>query len=233
MCQTMNGSLVSSLQAVDCNIYLLARNACLVLSGWQNNLQQLQQPQHALPKPKIKQIPTAQHMQPSADLSKSQKETDCHDPEEMTVPFDGAHLLECYGMAQYDTVLSLERFLQQMQWSSVCPVVRYIQCWNPDCQQATASLLFCRSAHSCALPIDVTQAEPFLTMRCFAQCFLHFLQKSITAMQLAAQTLVALVCGDAWSLQVPTRLICVASNQCILVRLLNKLNTSQPPANFV
>ncbi len=99
-----------------------------MLSGWQNNLQQLQQPHRALPKPKIKQIPTAQHVQPSANLSKSQKETDHDDPEEMTVPFDGAHLLECYGMTQYDTVLSLERFLQQMQWSSVCPVVRYIQC---------------------------------------------------------------------------------------------------------
>ena len=133
MCQTMNGSLVSSLQAVDCNIYLLARNACLVLSGWQNNLQQLQQPQRAFPKLKIKPVPTAQHMQPSANLS--QKETDHDDPEEMTVPFDGAHLLECYGMTQYNTVLSLERFLQQMQWSSVCPVVRYTQCSNPDCQK--------------------------------------------------------------------------------------------------
>jgi hypothetical protein len=99
-----------------------------MLSGWQNNLQQLQRPQHAMPKPKSKQVPTAQYMQPSANLSKSQKEADHHDPEEMAVPFDGTHLLECYGMTQYDTVLSLERFLQQMQWSSVCPVVRYTQC---------------------------------------------------------------------------------------------------------
>ena len=131
----MTGSLVRSLQADGCNIYLPARNACLVLSGWQKNLHQLQQPQRALPKPKTKQIPAAQQVQPSASLSKNQKETDHDDPEEMTVPFDGAHLLECYGMTQYDTVLSLERFLQQMQWISVCPVVRYTQCSSPGCQK--------------------------------------------------------------------------------------------------
>ncbi|KAL0027466.1 hypothetical protein WJX77_003640 [Trebouxia sp. C0004] len=122
-------------------------------SSWQDNLQQLQQPQRALPKPKPKQVPTAQYLQPSANLSKSQKETDYHDPEELTVPFDGAHLLECYGMTQYDTVLSIERFLQQMQWSSVCPVVRSVDdthavivCANPA---DARSLVHASSQPSC------------------------------------------------------------------------------------
>ncbi|DBB08061.1 hypothetical protein WJX82_002982 [Trebouxia sp. C0006] len=127
-------------------------------SSWQNNLQQLQQPQRAFPKLKIKQVPTAQHMQPSANLS--QKETDHDDPEEMTVPFDGAHLLECYGMTQYNTVLSLERFLQQMQWSSVCPVVRSVDdthsvivCANP----ANARSLL----HASSQPSYKWQLQPF------------------------------------------------------------------------
>ncbi|DBA80935.1 TPA: hypothetical protein ACH3X2_007155 [Trebouxia sp. C0005] len=129
-------------------------------SSWQNNLQQLQQPQRALPKPKHKQIPSAQHVQPSADISKSQKEASHHDPKEMTVPFDGAHLLECYGMMQYDTILSLERFLQQMQWSSVCPVVRSVDdthsvivCVNPA---DARSLLHASSQPSCKW-----QLQPF------------------------------------------------------------------------
>jgi hypothetical protein len=49
------------------------------------------------------------------------------------------------------------------------------------------------SEYSSALPKDVIQAGPFQIMCCFAQCLLHVLQMSITAMQLAAQTLVALV----------------------------------------
>lgn len=105
----------------------------LLLAGWQNNLQQLQQPQHVLPKAKQpRQAPTAQRMQPSASTSRRQDNDDSLDPEEMTVPFDGTHLLECYGMTQYDSVLSLEKFLQQLHWSSVAPVVRCARPWAAD-----------------------------------------------------------------------------------------------------
>ena len=63
-------------------------------------------------------------MQPSGSSSIRSEGND-HDNGEMTVPFDGTHLLECFGMTQYVTVLSLEEFLHQQQWSSVAPVVRY------------------------------------------------------------------------------------------------------------
>ena len=66
----------------------------------------------------------AQLMQPSANLSKRQDAEGSEDAEEMTIPFDGLHILECHNMSQYDTVLKLEEFLQHLQWSSVAPVVR-------------------------------------------------------------------------------------------------------------
>lgn len=63
-------------------------------------------------------------MQPSVNLSKRQEEEGSEDSEEMSIPYDGLHLLECRNMSQYDTVLKLEGFLQHLQWSSVAPVVR-------------------------------------------------------------------------------------------------------------
>lgn len=97
-------------------------------AGWQNSLQQLQRRQHPLPKTKqTKQIQHTQRVQPSTSASRKQEEEDCHDSDDMAVPFDGAHLLECYGMTQYDTLLNLEKFLQQLPWSTVAPVVRYEQ----------------------------------------------------------------------------------------------------------
>lgn len=65
-----------------------------------------------------------QLMQPSANCSRRQNEDGSEDSDEMTVPFGGSHLLECYGMTQYDTVLKLEDFLRHLQWGSVAPVVR-------------------------------------------------------------------------------------------------------------
>lgn len=101
-----------------------------MLAGWQNSLQQLQRRQHLLPKiEQTKPIQHTQRMQPSTSASRKQEEEEegCHDFEDVTVPFDGAHLLECHGMTQYDTLLNLEMFLQQLQWSAVAPVVRYLQ----------------------------------------------------------------------------------------------------------
>ena len=70
--------------------------------------------------------------------------------EELTVPFDGAHLLECCGMTQYDTLLSLERFLQQLQWSTVAPVTRY----------SRESFLFCCTCcHSACLSTAAQSPE--------------------------------------------------------------------------
>lgn len=66
----------------------------------------------------------AQLMQPSANLSKRQDGEGSEESEEIPIPYDGLHLLECHDMSQYDTVLKLEGFLQHLQWSSVAPVVR-------------------------------------------------------------------------------------------------------------
>ena len=96
--------------------------------GWENNLQQMQQrPQPVLldkKQSKLKPNATAQRVQPSASLRQSQPQQSDDDPDEMEIPYDGSHLLECHGMTQYDTVLNLEAFLRQMHWNSVAPVVR-------------------------------------------------------------------------------------------------------------
>lgn len=73
---------------------------------------------------KLKPSAQAQLMQPSASASRQQDEEGSEEPEEMTVPYDGLHLLECHNMTQYDTELKLEGFLQHLQWRSVAPVVR-------------------------------------------------------------------------------------------------------------
>ena len=103
----------------------------LLLTGWEQNLQHMQQPtKPALLEPRRGQAKASkepQLMQPSANCSRRQNEEGSEDADEMTVPFDGMHLLECYGMAQYDTVLKLEDFLRLLQWSSVAPVVRCVQ----------------------------------------------------------------------------------------------------------
>ena len=99
-----------------------------MLVGWEQNLQHMQQQQ----KPAtldtksrgVKPSEKAQLVQPSANLSKRQDEERSEDSEDMTIPFDGLHLLECHDMSQYNTVLKLEGFLQHLQWSSVVPVVR-------------------------------------------------------------------------------------------------------------
>ena len=110
--------------------------------GWQHNLQQLQQPKVPLPVKKQQTRPrpgsATQDVQPDAKAQR--KQASDQDAEELTVPFDGAHLLECYGMTQYDTVLSLETFLQQLDWSSVAPVTRYL----------TATFFFCCTHHQFA-----------------------------------------------------------------------------------
>ena len=98
------------------------------LAGWQNNLQQLQQPRQAIPTKKHTKRQPSSAAQP-LPLRPNATAANNHDSnealEEMTVPFDGAHLLECHGMTQYDTELQLEKFLQQLAWTSVAPAVRY------------------------------------------------------------------------------------------------------------
>ncbi|KAL3161280.1 hypothetical protein ABBQ38_009636 [Trebouxia sp. C0009 RCD-2024] len=111
-------------------------------SCWEQNLQHMQQPKRpALLEPRKRHATPSQQaqlMQPSASCSMRQNGDGREDSDEMTIPFDGLHLLECYSMTQYDTVLKLEDFLRHLQWSSVAPVVRPVDdthavvvCANP------------------------------------------------------------------------------------------------------
>ena len=96
--------------------------------GWETNLQQMQQRQQpATSDRKVKASKPsadAQHMQQNSSTSHRHAPDSNGDPDEMSIPYDGLHLLECHGMTQVDTVISLERFLHQLPWSSVAPVVR-------------------------------------------------------------------------------------------------------------
>ena len=80
-------------------------------------------------------------MQPAVNLNRRQNEEGSEDADEMTIPYDGLHLLECHNMTPYDTVLKLEDFLQHLQWSSVAPVVRCV-CRRLCC------FATCKSAHT-------------------------------------------------------------------------------------
>ncbi|KAL3135785.1 hypothetical protein ABBQ32_007348 [Trebouxia sp. C0010 RCD-2024] len=131
---------------------------------WEQNMQHMQQPRKpALLEPRkgyAKPSQKPQLMQPSAYCSRRQNDEGSEDSDEMTIPFDGLHLLECYGMTQYNTVLKLEDFLRHLQWSSVAPVVRPVDethalvvCANP----ADARSLL----QTCGQPACQWQLQPF------------------------------------------------------------------------
>lgn len=73
-------------------------------------------------KPKLSAVP--QQLQPSVKSNTRLTKQANDDTDDIEVPYDGSHLLECHGMTQHDTLLNLEGFLQHLEWHTVAPVVR-------------------------------------------------------------------------------------------------------------
>lgn len=131
--------------------------------GWEQSMQHMQQQQKPAPLAVKRRNPKpSQLMQPSASVTRRQDEEGSEDSEEMTVPYDGLHLVECHNMTQYDTELKLEGFLQHLQWSTVAPVVRCV-CGPADtaahlcisCSKDAAMLLTMSASTVCGNSIGI------------------------------------------------------------------------------